>query len=91
MLERWGKRMEKGIMGLSSAPRFGKTENHCRYALATLLGIAAAFIVVILTNTSAAAQQVTAGYRDFNYGTTVIPFPTAIKAESKLWWNDGAW
>ncbi|MBZ5544247.1 MAG: IPT/TIG domain-containing protein [Acidobacteriia bacterium] len=33
----------------------------------------------------------TAGYRDYNYGTTPLPFPTADKPESKLWWNDGSW
>lgn len=38
-----------------------------------------------------AAQAVTAGYRDFNYGTASLPFPTGNKAESKLWWNDGSW
>jgi hypothetical protein len=43
-----------------------------------------------------AAQECTsvpviAGYRDFNFGTTVISTPTAEKPESKLWWNDGFW
>jgi transcriptional regulator CtsR len=33
----------------------------------------------------------TAGYRDFNYGSTVYFQPTAEKPEHKLWWNDGSW
>ncbi|MFQ5605901.1 MAG: IPT/TIG domain-containing protein, partial [bacterium] len=37
------------------------------------------------------SQPVTAGYRDFNFGRTVISTPTAEKPESKLWWNDGIW
>ncbi len=40
---------------------------------------------------TAQAQPVTAGYRDYNYGTTVISTPTGEKPESKLWWNDGYW
>ncbi len=38
-----------------------------------------------------AQTPITAGYQDFNYGTTVIATPTAEKPESKLWWNDGHW
>jgi len=34
---------------------------------------------------------VTNGYRDFNYGSTVISTPTGEKPESKLWCNDGLW
>jgi uncharacterized repeat protein (TIGR02543 family) len=38
-----------------------------------------------------AQTPITAGYRDFYYGTTVFEAPTAEKPESKLWWNDGSW
>ncbi len=37
------------------------------------------------------STPVIAGYRDFNYGSTVISTPTAEKPESKLWWNNGFW
>ena len=36
------------------------------------------------------AAPVTAGFRDFSYGTTVTA-PTGQKPESKLWFNDGRW
>jgi hypothetical protein len=38
----------------------------------------------------AGAVAVTAGFRDFAYGTTVTA-PTGQKPESKLWFNDGRW
>ena len=40
-----------------------------------------------------AAEPVEAGYRDFAYPSQLggDSRPTAEKAESKLWWNDGAW
>jgi uncharacterized repeat protein (TIGR02543 family) len=38
-----------------------------------------------------AQTPVTNGYRDFNFGSTVVSTPTAEKPESKLWWNDGYW
>jgi hypothetical protein len=38
-----------------------------------------------------ASQPVEAGFRDFNFGTTVSATPTGEKPESKLWWNDGSW
>jgi len=34
---------------------------------------------------------ITAGYRDFSYGTTTVQEITGEKPESKLWWNDGYW
>jgi len=37
------------------------------------------------------STPITAGFRDFNYGTTVYFQPTAEKPEHKLWWNDGSW
>src|SRR5580765_5531886 len=39
---------------------------------------------------AAGATPVTAGFRDFSYGTTVSA-PTGQKPESKLWFNDGRW
>jgi len=50
-------------------------------ALTILLGLAPGF----------AQTPITAGYRDFSYGSTVFEAPTADKPESKLWWNDGLW
>ncbi len=38
-----------------------------------------------------AQTPVTAGYRDFSYGSSAISTPAGEKPESKLWWNDGAW
>jgi hypothetical protein len=43
-----------------------------------------------LLPTAAGAAPVTAGFRDFSYGTTVTA-PTGQKPESKLWFNDGRW
>ena len=52
-------------------------------------------IFIFLGNVDLAAQgqseEILAGYKDFNYGTTVYKKPTAEKPESKLWWNDGIW
>src|SRR6266699_1425248 len=55
----------------------------------SLVGIVA--ILAIPTNSALAQTPVTAGYRDFNYGTATLPFPSGQKTESKLWWNDGSW
>ncbi|TMQ54210.1 MAG: tandem-95 repeat protein [Candidatus Eisenbacteria bacterium] len=37
------------------------------------------------------SANASAGYRDFNFGSTVSNTPTGEKPESKLWWNDGSW
>ncbi len=37
------------------------------------------------------STPITAGYRDFNFGSTVYFQPTAEKPEHKLWWHDGSW
>src|SRR5919198_488464 len=50
-----------------------------------VLGVAAALLPVAVS-----AAPVTAGFRDFSYGTTVTA-PTGQKPESKLWFNDGRW
>jgi hypothetical protein len=60
----------------------------CRRAAARLL----LTIVALGTAAGAAAQTpVTAGFRDFSYGTNGNSTPTGEKPESKLWWNDGYW
>src|SRR6266849_3211084 len=51
-----------------------------------------ALVAVLFPWATASAQTpVTAGYRDFNYGSTVTPATTGEKPESKVWWNDGSW
>src|SRR5919197_1872552 len=50
-----------------------------------VLGVAAALLPVAVS-----AAPVTAGFRDFSYGTSVSA-PTGQKPESKLWFNDGRW
>lgn len=42
-------------------------------------------------SSAAAATPVTAGYKDFSFGSTTDPAITGEKPESKLWWNDGFW
>lgn len=37
------------------------------------------------------STPVTAGYRDFNFGSGVDPILTGEKPQSKLWLNDGIW
>ena len=37
------------------------------------------------------AVPIDEGYRDFNYGSSVISAPTGEKPESKLWYNNGYW
>lgn len=57
-----------------------------------LLGAGLYFILG--TNCQTASAQsipLTAGYRDFYFGTSVNNTPTGEKPESKLWWNDGIW
>lgn len=54
--------------------------------------VAAMALVCAIGLVDAAAQTpVTAGYRDFSFGTTGSSTPTGEKPESKLWWNDGVW
>jgi hypothetical protein len=38
-----------------------------------------------------AQTPVTAGFRDFSYGSAATAAPTGEKPESKVWWNDGAY
>jgi hypothetical protein len=39
----------------------------------------------------AQSVPVTAGFRDFYFGTRSNSTPTGEKPQSKLWWNDGIW
>ncbi|HEX9653188.1 MAG TPA: hypothetical protein VGA99_05715, partial [bacterium] len=69
---------------------------HCQATGVKPIGFFGFLLLAALTVSSAYAQNctstpVTQGYRDFNYGSTVIDFPTAEKPESKLWINDGFW
>src|SRR4051794_40151917 len=56
---------------------------------AVVLAVALALLGAVLP-AAASAAPVTAGFRDFSYGTTVSA-PTGQKPESKLWFNDGRW
>src|SRR5205809_305991 len=60
-----------------------------------LLALVCLLCVVTLATaylpTAHASDPVTAGYRDFSYGTSGVAEPTGEKPESKLWWNDGLW
>src|SRR5919199_1413920 len=50
----------------------------------------AAIVLAFVSVRSGEADPVSAGYRDFNYGTTASA-PTEDKPQAKLWWNDGRW
>ena len=57
-----------------------------------LLGAGLCFILEANWQTvTAQSIPVTAGYRDFYFGTSVNNTPTGEKPQSKLWWNDGIW
>ena len=61
-----------------------------------LMSIGLLMLIMSAWHSTASAQTctstpVTAGYRDFNFGTTAYFQPTAEKPEHKLWWNDGSW
>ena len=47
-------------------------------------------LAAALAPAGASAATVTAGFRDFSYGTSVTA-PTGQKPESKLWFQDGRW
>ncbi len=53
--------------------------------------VSVSLLLLCLTNVAAGQTPVTAGYRDFSYGTTGLATPTGEKPESKLWFNDGVW
>jgi hypothetical protein len=61
-----------------------------RRACCLAVGIALAALAGTVIPAAATAAPVTAGFRDFSYGTTVSA-PTGQKPESKLWFNDGRW
>jgi hypothetical protein len=62
-----------------------RVRRRARAALVATLALVAAILPA-----AASAAPVTAGFRDFSYGTTVSA-PTGQKPESKLWFNDGRW
>ena len=71
--------------------RRGELEN---FIMAPALAWVASAVFVLAAGLflrPAGAQPIAAGYRDFNYGSTVTEAPTAEKPESKLWWNGGHW
>ncbi|MDZ7361898.1 MAG: alginate lyase family protein [candidate division KSB1 bacterium] len=49
------------------------------------------FILGMVSGAKSQSTPVTAGYRDFYFGTTVSSEPTYGKPQSKLWWNDNLW
>jgi hypothetical protein len=53
--------------------------------------VALLVVASLWTSYAAAQTPVTAGYKDFAYGSSVATAPTGEKPESKLWWNDGSW
>jgi len=61
------------------------------YRIFVVLLLVAGSLPGIGVSTARASTPVTAGYRDFSYGTTGNSAPTGEKPESKLWWNDGFW
>ena len=56
-----------------------------------LVGLWLVGIVSILGISTAWAESVEVGYRDFSFGSPGNFRPTGEKPESKLWWNDGSW
>ncbi|MGH7598389.1 MAG: InlB B-repeat-containing protein [bacterium] len=72
--------------------RRGGLENSIRMTtLARIAGMALGIVADSLSPPTMAQEPIPAGYRDFNYGSSVIAIPTADKPQSKLWWNDGNW
>ncbi|MBI3978111.1 MAG: hypothetical protein HY331_07995 [Chloroflexi bacterium] len=49
-----------------------------------------AWLLGLLTLSVGRAAQVSAGYRDFSFGSRP-DLPTSDKPQSKLWWHDGRW
>ncbi|MFN8494903.1 MAG: Calx-beta domain-containing protein [Caldilineaceae bacterium] len=64
-----------------------------RFYICLVLGPLLAILALFPRSAAKAAEPVEAGYRDFAYPAQLggNSRPTAEKAESKLWWNDGAW
>jgi hypothetical protein len=54
-----------------------------------ILALTAALVLVWIS-TAKSSTPVTAGFRDFSYGSSVSA-PTGQKPQSKLWFNDGRW
>lgn len=83
-----------GGRGGSSDSGLGRPQNWLRRrAPAVLLGLGALLAGLLVpvhaaTAGLAASTQVTAGYRDFSYGTSVSA-PTGQKPQSKLWYTAG--
>ena len=48
-------------------------------------------LALLVAASSAPAEPILHGFRDFYYGDTVNSKPTGEKPESKLWWHDGTW
>jgi len=55
------------------------------------IAILVLFLLFLTQSIFAQSTPVTAGYRDFNFGSGVDPNLTGEKPQSKLWWNDGIW
>jgi hypothetical protein len=66
--------------------------NHKPLRLVVSLAVIFSFHAFLLQQAAQAqSTPVTAGYRDFNFGSGVDPTLTGEKPQSKLWWNDGYW
>ena len=72
-----GKNTPRGIINK-------KQPNHLVYRLFIA-------ITMIWGTLHAQPDTLTAGFRDFNYGNSVISTPTGEKPQSKLWFNDESW
>lgn len=71
-------------------PGSGSTRFVLRITFTFLMYFAAG--TELLTPGRVSAQTpIMTGYKDFNFGSTVVYEPTAEKNQSKLWWNDGFW
>ncbi len=63
-----------------------------RHGQRSIVPTLGALLLLATSAASARAQTpVENGFRDFSYGTAVTAEVTGEKAESKVWWNDGAW
>src|SRR3972149_2842929 len=65
--------------------------SHGLFRILAVLLLMAGSLPGIGVSTAQASTPVTAGYRDFSFGTSGPSTPTGGKTGSKLWWNDGFW
>jgi hypothetical protein len=74
--------------GFHTSPSLFGLDNRTSVVVAAVLAL---LLPVLAAHPVDAQTAVTAGYRDFSFGSSVTSPPTGEKPESKLWWNDGTW